>query len=140
MKNKLIVITTICLLVASSLGFAKIYSGIDNGHVIAAGSEQIDTGIDQTGKTDTADKLPDTSANSIVNNNSDVSNSEFLLEISSIKLKQKIYPNVDPINEKEYLGVLEKGIAHGKYTKLPNQAIDSGNVYLFAHNEGYAHG
>jgi len=36
--------------------------------------------------------------------------------------------------------VLEKGIAHGKYTKLPSEATESGNVYLFAHHEGYANG
>jgi len=140
MKNRLIVITTIFLLIAASFGFAKVYTGMQNGQVEASGTEQIDTNSSQDGLVDPKDNLPNTNTTINVDNHEDVENNEFSLEISSIKVKQKVYPNVDPSNSKEYLNVLEKGIAHGKYTKLPNQAIDSGNVYLFAHNEGYANG
>ena len=38
------------------------------------------------------------------------------------------------------MSVLNHSVAHGKYTLLPNEAIDSGNVYLFAHRQGSYNG
>lgn len=61
---------------------------------------------------------------------------DFSIQIPKISLNKRIVANVDPINTAEYLAVIEKDIAHGKYTLLPFQAKNDGNVYLFAHREG----
>ena len=61
---------------------------------------------------------------------------EFVIEIQKIGLKRQVVENVDPANSQEYMGVLNHSIAHGKYTRLPDQAVESGNVYLFGHREG----
>lgn len=56
----------------------------------------------------------------------------FFIEIPKISLAHTILSNVDPSNKNEYLAVMDKGIAHGKYTALPPDP--DGNVYLFAHS------
>lgn len=61
---------------------------------------------------------------------------KFILTIPSINLRKDVVRNVDPVSRDEYLDVINTKIAHGKYTKLPDEAIYSGNVYLFAHRDG----
>ncbi len=63
--------------------------------------------------------------------------SVFELNIPKINLKKEVKMNIDPRYPNIYLPVLDQYIAHGKYTLLPNQAKDNGNVYLFAHRSSY---
>jgi LPXTG-site transpeptidase (sortase) family protein len=56
----------------------------------------------------------------------------FWIDIPKIGLHHSIIPGVDPVDENEYMKILEENIAHGKYTALPPAA--SGNTYLFAHS------
>jgi LPXTG-site transpeptidase (sortase) family protein len=64
----------------------------------------------------------------------------FRLEIPKIGINRKVVENVDPADEAVYGQVIAQDIAHGKYTKLPDEAQQQGNVYLFAHRDGYANG
>ena len=57
--------------------------------------------------------------------------SEFSIVIPKIGAAAKIYPNVDPSNERAFLPVLLKGVAHAAGTVFPGL---QGNVYLFAHS------
>lgn len=61
---------------------------------------------------------------------------DFRLEIPKIGLSHKVVENVDPASESIYGPVINESIAHGMYTRLPDEAISNGNVYLFAHREG----
>lgn len=56
---------------------------------------------------------------------------DFSIMIPKIGASTKVYPNINPANEKEFLPVLQKGIAHAKGTVFPGF---SGNTYLFAHS------
>jgi sortase A len=56
---------------------------------------------------------------------------EFSILIAKIGASSKIFPNVDPANEKEFLDVLQHGVAHAKGSVFPGMP---GNVYLFAHS------
>jgi sortase A len=55
----------------------------------------------------------------------------FSIIIPKIGASAKIFPNVDPFNEKEFLPILSKGVAHAKGTVFPGI---NGNTYLFAHS------
>lgn len=56
---------------------------------------------------------------------------EFSIVIPKISASAKVFPNVSPADEKEYLPILKKGVAHAKGTSLPGER---GNIYLFAHS------
>lgn len=56
---------------------------------------------------------------------------QFGIFIPKINANAKIYPAVDPADEKVFLPVLRKGVAHAKGTAYPGQG---GNIYLFAHS------
>lgn len=56
---------------------------------------------------------------------------DFSVVIPKIGANEKVYPNVDPNNESEYLDILKKGIAHAKGTAFPGM---DGTTYLFAHS------
>ncbi len=56
---------------------------------------------------------------------------DFSILIPKIGASSKVYPNVDPSNEDEFLTVLQKGIAHAQGTLFPGM---KGNIYLFAHS------
>lgn len=56
---------------------------------------------------------------------------DFSIVIPKIGASEKVFPNVDPNNENEYLPILLKGVAHAKGTSFPGFA---GNTYLFAHS------
>jgi len=56
---------------------------------------------------------------------------EFGIIIPKINVNAKIFPNVDFYNEKEYLPVLKKGVAHAKGTGFPGEGK---NIFLFAHS------
>ncbi|MDP3726698.1 MAG: sortase [bacterium] len=56
---------------------------------------------------------------------------EFSILIPKIGASAKIFPNIDPANEEEFLPVLQNGIAHAKGTVFPGM---KGNIYLFAHS------
>ncbi len=68
--------------------------------------------------------------------------SHFSISIPQINLNQEIVANVDASNPEEYLDVLNRAIAHGKNTALPDETKShkSGNVYLFAHKNGTFNG
>jgi LPXTG-site transpeptidase (sortase) family protein len=55
----------------------------------------------------------------------------FTVMIPKIGANERVTPNVDPNNEKEYLEVLSRTIAHAKGTSFPG--LD-GTTYLFAHS------
>lgn len=57
--------------------------------------------------------------------------SYFSVVIPKIGAYQNIIANVDAGNEKEYLEVLQKGVAHAKGTYFPGQGE---NIYLFSHS------
>ncbi|MCB0749057.1 MAG: sortase [Ignavibacteriae bacterium] len=63
---------------------------------------------------------------------------EFSIYIPKIGLKKNIIPYVSPVEESEYLDVIEKNVAHGKYTFTPERTnkLNWGITYLFAHREG----
>ncbi len=65
---------------------------------------------------------------------------DFRLEIPKVAVNMSVAENVDPVNEAIYGPVIERKIAHGKYTRLPDEAKIDGNVYLFAHRDGYVNG
>ncbi len=56
---------------------------------------------------------------------------DFSILIPTIGATAKIYPNIDPANEQEFLPILQRGVAHAKGTVFPGM---SGNIYLFAHS------
>lgn len=56
---------------------------------------------------------------------------DFSLVIPAIGASTKVFPNVDPTNEQEFLPFLQSGIAHAKGSVFPGF---QGNVYLFAHS------
>lgn len=56
---------------------------------------------------------------------------DFSILIPKIGASEKIFPNVDPVKEEEFLPILEKGVAHAKGTVFPGLP---GNTYLFAHS------
>lgn len=56
---------------------------------------------------------------------------EFSIVIPKIGASAKVYPNVDAFNEKDFLPILAKGVAHAKGTVFPGNI---GNIYLFAHS------
>jgi LPXTG-site transpeptidase (sortase) family protein len=62
---------------------------------------------------------------------------QFTLEIPKINLNKSVVENVHPGIKAEYEPVIERYIAHGKFTRTPNNATENGNVYLFAHREGW---
>ncbi len=63
---------------------------------------------------------------------------DFIIEIPRINLKKEVEPNVDPRDKNIYGPVIEEKIAHGMFTKFPDETEDKGkgNVYLFAHRDG----
>jgi len=58
-------------------------------------------------------------------------NYDFSIVIPKINAVAPVIANVDPFNQKEFLNVLKKGVAHAKGTVLPGE---NGNVYIFAHS------
>lgn len=56
---------------------------------------------------------------------------QFGLIIPKIGANAPIYPNVDPAEEKVYLPILQKGVAHALGTVFPGVP---GTVYLYAHS------
>jgi len=56
---------------------------------------------------------------------------DFSIVIPKISASAKVFPNISPADEKEYLTALKNGVAHAEGTALPGQ---KGNIYLFAHS------
>lgn len=56
---------------------------------------------------------------------------DFSVVIPKIGASAKVFPNVDPGNEEEFLPKLSEGVAHAQGTVFPGLA---GNIYLFAHS------
>jgi len=56
---------------------------------------------------------------------------DFGIVIPKIGANARIFPNIDPFNEKEFLPILKLGVAHAKNTSFPGQGK---NIYLFAHS------
>ncbi len=55
----------------------------------------------------------------------------FSIVIPKIGANAKVFPNIDPADEKQFLPVLKQGVAHAKGTVFPGM---QGNIYLFAHS------
>lgn len=56
---------------------------------------------------------------------------EFSIVIPKIGATAKVFPNVDPASQDEFLPILQQGVAHAKGTVFPGR---KGNIYLFAHS------
>lgn len=56
---------------------------------------------------------------------------QFSIVIPKIGATSKVHPNVDPLDENEFLPRLQTGVAHAKGTVFPGM---HGNTYLFAHS------
>src|SRR4030042_6843581 len=56
---------------------------------------------------------------------------DFSILIPKIGASAKIFPNIDPSKENDFLPVLQQGVAHAKGTVFPGL---KGNIYLFAHS------
>lgn len=56
---------------------------------------------------------------------------EFSIVIPKIGASAKVFPNVDPSNEDDFLPKLSEGVAHAQGTVFPGLP---GNIYLFAHS------
>lgn len=67
----------------------------------------------------------------IVNKEIEPPNKDFSLVIPKIEAVAPVFTNINPYDEKGYLGVLRKGVAHARGSALPGEA---GNVYIFAHS------
>lgn len=61
-------------------------------------------------------------------------NREFSLVIPKIGINAAVIPAVNPTKPGEYLGALEKGIAHSSLSYFPDE---DGTVYLFSHSTNY---
>lgn len=59
---------------------------------------------------------------------------EFSIVVPKIAANAKIIPNTNAADEKKYLDVLEKGVAHTLGTAFPGEG---GHVFLFAHSTDY---
>jgi len=59
---------------------------------------------------------------------------EFSIVVPKIAANSKIFSNTNAVNEKEYLDVLEKGVAHTLGTAFPGEG---GHIFLFAHSTDY---
>jgi LPXTG-site transpeptidase (sortase) family protein len=68
------------------------------------------------------------------------SQERFRLIIPSIGVDKQVIANVHPGSKSSYEPVIQNYVAHGKYTRLPDEATTQGNVYLFAHRDGYVNG
>lgn len=55
----------------------------------------------------------------------------FSVVVPKIGANERIFPNVDPNNEDQYLRVLLQGVAHSKGSAFPGMG---GTTYLFAHS------
>ncbi len=58
-------------------------------------------------------------------------NTNFSLVIPKIGANSKVFPNVDPSREENYLPILKQGVAQAAGSALPDQ---DGTVYMFAHS------
>lgn len=58
-------------------------------------------------------------------------NKDFWIVIPKIGASSRVITDVNPTDEKEYLGALRKGVAHAKGSAYPN---GFGNTYIFAHS------
>lgn len=56
---------------------------------------------------------------------------DFSILIPKIGATAKIFPNVNPSDEEEFLSILSRGVAHSLGTFFPGMG---GNIYLFAHS------
>jgi len=56
---------------------------------------------------------------------------DFSILIPRLGASTKVFPNIDPSNQNEFLPVLQNGVAHAKGTVFPGM---KGNIYLFAHS------
>jgi len=59
---------------------------------------------------------------------------EFSIVIPKIAANSKIFKNTNAADEKEYLNVLAKGVAHTLGTAFPGEG---GHIFLFAHSTDY---
>jgi len=59
------------------------------------------------------------------------SDTDFSILIPKIGASAKIFPNVDPSDQNQFLPILMHGVAHAAGTVFPGM---NGNIYLFAHS------
>jgi sortase A len=59
------------------------------------------------------------------------SDTDFSILIPKIGASAKVFPNIDPSDQNQFLPVLTQGVAHAAGTVFPGM---NGNIYLFAHS------
>lgn len=59
---------------------------------------------------------------------------QFSIVVPKIAANSKIFANTNPADEKEYLDILKKGVAHAAGTAFPGEG---GHIFLFAHSTDY---
>ncbi len=139
-----VLLTTIVILVGFFRVNVQVVKNVEVVHVSTTQQDRPSTtavlGLSNSGLTkgiDASQSSPNKIDYKTISKNRDPN---FKLIIPKIGLEKKVYENIDPGLEKVYKPVLEKGIAHGKFTKLPDEATTQGNIYLFAHRNGHVKG
>lgn len=98
-------------------------SGVEDSRIVSVTQAQ------DTPPTDTGDTGSDSTPITLPQTQTDTS---FWIDIPDIDLHHDIKENVSPVDEEEYLDIMEDYVAHGRFTALPPAA--TGNTYLFAHS------
>lgn len=137
MKKLVVSITSFAFalaLLTLQVGYGIAKMNMD-GNVQAAGTTLAN---ESDGGEPSAAILPSTSSPAIETR--EFKSGDFVIEIPSIGLSKEVTPNVDPRSKDVYGPVIEKTVAHGMFTKLPDETDSDGrgNVYLFAHRDGPA--
>lgn len=98
-------------------------AGVEDNRIVSVTQAQ------DTPPTDPGDTEDEPTPTSLPQTQVDTS---FWIDIPDIDLHHDIKENVNPVNEDEYMDVMEDYVAHGRFTALP--PADAGNTYLFAHS------
>lgn len=59
---------------------------------------------------------------------------EYSIVIPKIAANARVLPNINPVDENEYLAALQNGVAHAAGTAFPGE---SGHIFMFAHSTDY---
>lgn len=128
---KKIVFAFVFAIVLFPLGFVFVKEGTQKKVVLTAEAEASDVESLPSGRTSSI-------SDGFEIETIEVNKDDFRIEIPKIDLKKDIEPEVDPRYREIYLPVIEKKVAHGKFTRFPHETLENGygNVYLFAHRDG----
>ncbi|KXK26960.1 MAG: Sortase family protein [candidate division WS6 bacterium OLB20] len=124
------ILITIVVIAVTGFTFSGVYALVSPENAIRIGASSVLAA--STADTDPKITQPAVS----LHFKTDVDVWEYAIEIPRIGVRKDIVANVDPSRRSVYMPVIDSYVAHGKYTRLPFEAVTEGNVYLFAHREG----